>query len=59
LLNYNGGRPEFHVIRDSERGDLGVKLFFGIWNQKYFDLDAENESMRGRWPHRFLSIAYR
>ena len=27
LFAYNGGRPEHHVIRNVETGDLGVQLF--------------------------------
>lgn len=57
LFAYNGGRPENHVIRNVETGDIGVKIFFGIHHKEYFDINAENQSMRGRWPTRFLSIA--
>ena len=57
LLAYNGGRPEHHVIRNAETGDLGVKQFFGIWKKEYYDIDAENRSMAGRWPNRLLAFA--
>jgi len=57
LLRINGGRPCFHVIRNQESGDVGVKIFFGICDEEYFDLDAEFRDMRGRWPDRLMSIA--
>jgi hypothetical protein len=57
LVTCNGGVPEHHVIRDTNAGDLGVQLFYGIWDREYFDIDVENRRMRGRWPDRFLSIA--
>lgn len=57
LLAYNGGRPNFHVIRNPETGDLGVKIFYGIWDKEYFDIDDEYQTMRDRWPYRLVSIA--
>ncbi len=57
LLIYNGGRLAFHVIRNRASGDIGVKLFFGIWPKTYYDIDIEYRNMAGRWPSRFLSIA--
>ncbi len=36
---------------------MGVQLFFGIRKDEYFDILAENQTMRGRWPSRLLSIA--
>jgi hypothetical protein len=57
LLTYNGGRPSFHVIRNTSRGDLGVKIFYGLWDKEYFDLDAEYRNMRDRWPTRLISVA--
>jgi SMI1 / KNR4 family (SUKH-1) len=56
LLTYNGGRPDQHVIRNTARGDLGVKIFFGIWDREYFDIDAEYETMRDRIFSHHLSI---
>lgn len=57
LLAHNGGVPESHVIRNNEVGDLEVQLFYGIREEEYFDIDLLRESMRGRWPERFLAIA--
>ena len=57
LLTHNGGVPESHVIRNDEVGDLEVQLFYGIRHEEYFDIDLLRESMRGRWPERFLAIA--
>ncbi len=56
LLTCNGGRPNFHVIRNATTGDLGVQSFFGICDNESFDIDSEFRRMRGRWPSRFLSI---
>jgi hypothetical protein len=57
LLVYNGGVPEHHIIRNPGIGDMGVQLFFGIRKDENFDIIAENQTMRGRWPSRLLSIA--
>ena len=57
LLAYNGGRPSSHVIRNVETSDLGVQLFYGIWSNEHFDIDAVNCRMKDRWPSRFIAIA--
>ena len=57
LLALNGGRPNHHVIRDTATGDIGVKIFFGICEEEYFDIDAECETMQGRIFSHHLSIA--
>ncbi|MGD9724269.1 MAG: SMI1/KNR4 family protein [Pirellulales bacterium] len=57
LLVYNGGVPEHHVLRESTTGDVGVQLFYGIWDDGAFNIDMEQQLMRGRWPERFMSIA--
>jgi cell wall assembly regulator SMI1 len=57
LLSHNGGRPEFHVIRTQDVGDLGVQLFYGLWDNENYDIVLANQVMRGRWPRRFIAIA--